>query len=258
MLQIDQYAHISPLKHIHPVEKVSFSGLFLLFSILTKDVWVTSFTFIVMSVIIVAGGRIHIIHYVKLLTIPSLFLLTSLVTILFSIAPEEKLPVETLWSTNFFSWKLYISRFSFHQTFQLAATVLSSVSCLYFFILSTPLHQFMWVLQKAKLPKLFRELLGFTYQFIFVLFATMQEIYVAQASRLGYQHFKGSIGAIAQLVANLFIKSLTTAKELQIAIDSRGGDEFLYDIDIHQSYRTLHIAGIGISAILLTLLTVCL
>jgi cobalt/nickel transport system permease protein len=102
----------------------------------------------------------------------------------------------------------------------------------------------MWVLRKIKLPVLFIELVGLTYRFIFVLINKMQEIYLAQSNRLGYQNLQICMTSCAQLIVSLFIKSIQSAKELQIAMESRGGDEGLYDIEITISYNRYRCTGI--------------
>ncbi|WP_226665315.1 cobalt ECF transporter T component CbiQ [Metabacillus litoralis] len=256
LLRIDQYAYTNSLKYVHPAEKSIIAFSFLFFSILTKSLYISGFVFMTMTVLIIFAAKIQFWQYIKFLLIPTIFLLTSMITIILSFASASEIPNNTIWSTDFFSWVVYISPSSFNQAYHLAATVLASVSCLYFLIVTTPLQQLLWVLRKIKLPVLFIELIGLTYQFIFVLLASVQEIYLAQSSRLGYQNYRLSLSSISMLVANIFIKSLQTAKETQMAIDSRGGDEHLYDIEINLTYRKSHITVILCSITLLLILSI--
>ncbi|MBO1511395.1 cobalt ECF transporter T component CbiQ [Metabacillus bambusae] len=258
MLRIDDYAYTNALKHIHPAEKVGFAFSFLLFTIITKNVVISSLTFFVMSISIVLAAKIPLSHYIKLLLLPAVFLCTSIITIMITIAPVNEVRMEQLWSVNLLSWQLYISLASVKQAYHLGATVLASVSCLYFLILTTPLNQLMWVLRKLKLPVLFLDLVGVTYRFIFVLLHKMEEIYLAQSSRLGYQNYRVWLTSSAQLIVSLFIKSIQSARELQIAMESRGGDEGLYDIEITISYNRYRCAGILLALVglfTITLLT---
>ncbi|WP_204952930.1 cobalt ECF transporter T component CbiQ [Metabacillus crassostreae] len=241
ILRIDQYANTNALKNVHPAEKCLLTISFLCFSILTENLLITIFSFCTMSLLIIFTAKIPFWQYIKLLLIPAIFLLTSIFTLLISIAPSTDLPNTFIWSMNISSWVVYISPYSLSQAYQLITTVLSSVSCLYFLIITTPLHQLIWVLRKLRLPVLFIELIGLTYQFIFVLLANLQEIYIAQSSRLGYHTYRSSLSSISMLVVTLLIKSLRYARETQIAIDSRGGDEGLYDVDHNLVYRKKHI-----------------
>ncbi|KKI90907.1 hypothetical protein WQ54_18455 [Bacillus sp. SA1-12] len=254
MIKIDDYAYTSGLKDVHPVEKVSFTLIFLFFTILSKNISVACFTFTVMSIAVIVKAKIPFMAYLKLLAVPFVFLMTSLVAVLFSIAPINQVGLDVLWMAEAGLWKIYISSYSIQQSYELAATILASVSCLYFLILSTPLYQFMWLLKKGKLPAVFVELMGITYRFIFVLLEKMNEIYIAQSSRLGYQNYRSWFSSAAQLIVSLFVKSMHSAKELQITIDSRGGDEHLYDVDLSLGYNRGHFVIIFISFVTLSMI----
>ncbi|MEH7012532.1 cobalt ECF transporter T component CbiQ [Neobacillus niacini] len=251
MIKIDDYAYTSGLKDVHPVEKVSFALIFLFFTILSKNISVACFTFTVMSIGVLFKAKIPFIAYLKLLFVPFVFLMTSLVAILFSIAPIYQEDLDVLWMAEIGLWQIYINSYSIQQSYELATTILASVSCLYFLVLSTPLNQFIWVLKKVKFPTVFVELMGITYRFIFVLLEKMNEIYIAQSSRLGYQNYRSWFSSVAQLIVSLFVKSMRSAKELQITIDSRGGDEHLYDVDLSMGYNRGHFVFIFISFVTL-------
>ncbi|WP_147533547.1 cobalt ECF transporter T component CbiQ [Bacillus marasmi] len=256
MLNIDHYAYTNGLKDVHPIEKVSFTFIYLFFSIITKNIWITGLTFIIMTLSVVLAAKIPFRQFVKLLLLPSLFLLTSIISILFSIAPIDTNNLEPLWKLEIGVWQFYISSRSANQAIHLFATVLASISSLYFLILTTPLHQLMWVLQKVKLPTLFIELVGLTYRFIFVLFDKMSEIHLAQSSRLGYQNYKTWFSSIAQLTVSLFIKSIQSSRELQYSIDSRGGDDGLYEVDMRLKYNRLNIVAIVVSMVVLFIIMI--
>ncbi len=256
MLRIDDYAYKNELKHIHPVEKVGFAFSFLLFTIITKSVVIASLSFCVMSISIVLAAKIPLTYYIKLLLLPAIFLISSIITIIITITPLTEGNVEPLWSTQVLSWQIYISLASVKQACILGATVLASVSCLYFIILTTSLNQLIWVLRKMKLPVLFIELVGLTYRFIFVLLDKMHETYIAQSSRLGYKNYRVWFLSLAQLIVSVFIKSIQSAKELQIALESRGGEDGLYDIEIKARYN--HYRCIGILCSLIGLFTITL
>lgn len=249
MLKIDDYAYTNALRHVHPIEKVGFTITFLFFTIITKNVVIGLITFFVMSLSIVLAAKIPFAQYIRLLLLPSIFIFTSMVAILVSIAPLEYESDKTIWDVTIFLWQLYISWDNVNLAYHLLITVIGSVSCLYFLILTTPLHQLMWVLRKIKLPTLFIELIGLTYRFIFVLLDKKQEIHLAQSSRLGYQNYRLWITSMGQLIVSLFIKSIQTAKELQIAIDSRGGDEGLYEVDLVLPYNRYRCIMIFLSII---------
>ena len=97
MLLIDKYAYINRLKHVHPVEKITIALFLLLFSLLVKDKIVSLIIFTVMSAFTIFAAKIPFSYYLKLLLLPSFFLLSGTVTILFSFASKDTiLPTCTL------------------------------------------------------------------------------------------------------------------------------------------------------------------
>ncbi|MDX8367324.1 cobalt ECF transporter T component CbiQ [Cytobacillus sp. IB215665] len=252
MLRIDQLAYLNQLRHVHPIEKAVFTFLFLFFCLITKSEVIAVITLLIMSMAIVFGAKISVRDYIKLLLLPSFFLLSSVIPILISIAPYDYKVINSLWSMTIGTWQLFITTDNISIVTSLFFTVLSTVSCMYFLILSTPLHDILWLLQKMKLPTLFIELVAFTYRFIFVLLDKAQEVYIAQASRLGYQHYRLSIYSLGQLVVGVFVKSMKYAKELQIAVDTRGGQDGNYEIESSYKYHPLNWGIVAISMLTLT------
>ncbi|WP_165820797.1 cobalt ECF transporter T component CbiQ [Pueribacillus theae] len=240
MLQIDQYAYINSYRNIHPIEKGLFAFLFLLFCLLTKNAAVAIFTFFVMSTAIVLGAKIPLAYYLKILLLPIFFLLTSVLAILISIVPANMELLDSVLSMKMGPWQLYISQTKYKMAIELIFTVVASVSCMYFFILTTPIQQIVWLFQKLRLPALFIELFLFTYRYLFVLLEKTVEIRLAQTSRLGYQTSRNAISSLGQLLVSLFIKSMRSAKEVHMAIEIRGDGKEIFDDEITQTYKQLH------------------
>jgi cobalt/nickel transport system permease protein len=255
MLQIDQYAYINSYRNIHPIEKGLFTFIFLLFCLLTKNVAVAIFTFFVMSVAIVLGAKIPFTYYIKLLLLPSIFLLTSVFTILISVAPANMELIDSALIMKIGSWRFYFSYTKYKVVIKLIFTVIASVSCMYFFILTTPIQQIVWLLKMLRIPALFVELILLTYRFIFVLLDKMVEIRIAQSSRLGYRTYRNAISSLGQLLVCLLIKSIRTAKEVHIAMETRGGEEEVIGEEVAQNYKRLNWVMIVCSFLLLSFLS---
>lgn len=255
MLQIDQYAYINSYRNIHPIEKGLFAFLFLLFCLLTKNVTVALFTFFVMSTAIVLGAKIPLAYYLKILLLPIFFLLTSVLAILISIVPANMELLDSVLSMKMGPWQLYISQTKYKMVIALIFTVVASVSCMYFFILTTPIQQIVWLFQKLRLPALFVELFLFTYRYLFVLLEKTVEIRLAQTSRLGYQTSRNAITSIGQLLVSLFIKSMRSAKEVHMAIEIRGDGKEIFDDEITQTYKQLHWIVLVCSFLLLSIMS---
>ncbi|MBK3493725.1 cobalt ECF transporter T component CbiQ [Viridibacillus sp. YIM B01967] len=221
MLLIDKYAYMNRWQHIHPIEKIVLAFFLLLFSLTVKDTLVSLITFIVMSAFTILGAKIPFKYYFKLLLVPGFFLLSSMMTILISFTSNTILIPSSLWTTEFLGLHIFITKHSVETATQLFFTVLSSISCLYFLTLTTPVHDIMHVLRKLKVPALLIELTEITYRFIFVFLETSLKMHQAQNARLGYLTVKQSIHSLGLLVSSLFIHVFQRSKELIIAMNSR-------------------------------------
>lgn len=240
MLLIDKYAYINRLKHIHPVEKMTIALLLLLFTLLVKDRLISLIIFTVMSAFIIFAAKIPFTYYLKLLLLPSFFLLSGTITILFSFASSDTRLPAILWSKQFGNWQLFISTNNVETVISLVLVVLSSISCLYFLTLTTPIQDILQVLRKLKMPLLLIEITELMYRFIFVFLETSLKIYHAQNSRLGYRTARLWLHSISLLISSLFIQVFQRARELTIAMDSRGYTENIMYVDEQYKFSTVN------------------
>lgn len=156
-------------------------------------------------------------------------------TILISFTDGHTVISDVIWSVPIGNWRICISEESLKRAVNLVFVVLSSVSCLYFLILTTPMTAILDVLRKLKLPSIFIELITLTYRFIFVIMEESINIYQSQSSRLGYITIRQGIKSLGLLISVLFLKVFERTKQLSIAMNSRGyGDEILF---FDPSYR---------------------
>ncbi|WP_203362740.1 cobalt ECF transporter T component CbiQ [Bacillus sp. REN10] len=222
---IDYYANHSRLSHLHPGEKAAFAFSHLLLVLVTKDIVLSIYVFLLMGIVAVCYAKIPLRTYGKLLFLPLLFLLFSLFPLLLSFA-REGTEVEAIVRTASVSgWFIYVSYASIHQAVLLCSSAYGAVSCMYFFILTTPFHGIATLLRLLRLPEVFIELTAVTYRFIFVFIEKAEETYKAQQSRAGYSSLRSTFSSISALVANLFIQTMREAKHVQMAVDARGGNE---------------------------------
>lgn len=236
MLLIDKYAYINRLKTIHPVEKMTIALFLLLFTLLVKDKIVSLIIFILMSTFTIFAAKIPFFYYIKLLLLPSFFLLSGTLTILFSFTKKNATLPPVLGSIEFGSWQVFILASSVNTVISLLFVVLSSISCLYFLTLTTPVQEILHVLRKLKVPQLLIEITEITYRFIFVFLETALKIYQAQNSRLGYRTARLWLHSISLLITSLFMTVFQRARELTIAMDSRGYAEDILYLDDRYPY----------------------
>jgi len=224
MLLIDKYAYLNKLAFVHPLEKMIFSLGLLLFTLIMRDEPLSLITFFVMSAFIIFGAKIPLKYYAKLLLLPGFFLLTSLASILISITPATNVLPAHIGVVTYMNWTIFIGRASVASAQQLFFIVLGSISCLYFLILTTSVQGICYVLRKWHLPTLLVELVELTYRFIFMFLESMQKIQLAQQARLGYHSPMQWLRSISMLIAALFVEMFQRSRELNNAMQARGGE----------------------------------
>lgn len=170
------------------------------------------------SIVLIAG--IPLRAYLKLLKIPSLFLVLSMITILVSISKDDIF----LYSFKFFNTHIGIMKDSLEISLKLFTTVLASVSSSFFLSLTTPLVDIIGVLKKIKIPDIMIELLILIYRFIFIFLEESKAIYNAQEIRFGHISFKKSLKSTSLLIRSLLLRVLLRYKDMVISLECK-----LYD-----------------------------
>lgn len=218
MLRIDQFAHANRLRSVHPAEKISFAVLTLAICLTVSRPLISLVIILVMGGGIVLWAGIPLRFYIKLMLVPLVFLLISVLTVAFQVS-RYSLPL--VWGFTIWDKNIGVTTASLGLANNLFLKSLAAVSCLYFLTLTTPVLEIMWIMRKAKVPTLFLELMLIVYRFIFVLLETASRIYISQASRWGYASLKTSYYSLAWLVANLLVKSYYHARQLFAALLAR-------------------------------------
>ena len=151
---------------------------------------------------------------------PAVFLALSSAAILFylSSAPQD------LFSLALGPRYLGVSSQSLASWLQLMAVAFSSVACLHFLILTTPVTDLLSVPRRLHCPWLLLELMLLIYRAIFVLLDIAGAIQTAQNCRLGNRSFSSKLRCMGQMLSVLLVRSLKKSSLLYDAMESR-----LYD-----------------------------
>jgi len=202
MISLDKLAYTSAIRMKNPNEKMCCSFLFLLLCIFSNHIVMSTLVLITMGTMTVIIAKIPFKLYLKLLFLPLVFALFGVLGVFFA-----------QWNT--------ISEFGTIFYESLLLKTLSSTSCLYFLILTTPMVDVIYSLQCCKLPKLFLEIMILMYRYIFLLLEFMTIIYISQDSRLGYSSYKKSFYSMGKLVSALFLASYQKSMECYSSMESR-------------------------------------
>ncbi len=247
---LDSYAYNNSWRHIHPAEKGLLTAVCLVAALASRSPVVPLAILLLMSGLILFGARIPLRVYLRLLTIPLVFLLIGTATLAVSFSggeiPLGELPLLHL--------PVALSYAGIDQATMAMARALGAVSCLYLLALTTPMTEIIGLLRRLRVPELFLELMLLAYRHIFIFLENIRQIRLAQAARLGYSSLGNSWRSLAALGGNLLLRTLHRSRQLHRALLARGyADELIYLEEQYEwSPRNLIFGGsIGLLALTL-------
>ncbi len=227
MVIIDRLCYNSKLRYVNAGEKFAFSVLTLIACVISRSIRISCLVLIMTGVLTVWKGGIPVSRYLRLLTIPLVFLILSTLAIVLNLSGTPMdlfaVPIGSVYLTG--------SRDSLAYALKLILTALASVSCLYFLSLNTPMPDILNVLRRIHCPRLILELMLLIYRFIFVLFEISSAIRTAQNSRLGNRSYRISMKSFSALVSALFIRAMKKSNALYDAMESRCYDGTIHVLD---------------------------
>lgn len=214
---IDKLCYYSKLRYVNAAEKFAFSMLTLTACILSRSTAIAFLVLAVTGILTVYKGGIPLFRYIKLMTVPIVFLVFGTFAIFVNISET---PLDAF---AFPAGSYYItgSVRGLFQGAQLICTALASVSCLYFLSLNTPVTDILNVLKKLHVPALIRELMLLIYRYIFVLMQLASDITASQNSRLGNMRLSTARKSFAAMICSVFILSIRRSGELYDALEAR-------------------------------------
>jgi cobalt/nickel transport system permease protein len=99
---------------------------------------------------------------------------------------------------------------------------LGCAAAMNFLALSTPLVDLVELLRRWRVPVVLIDLASVMYRFVFVLLESMQRMYTAQQSRLGYATRRAALRSSGLLASRLFVDAYQRSTRMQTALESRG------------------------------------
>lgn len=251
MIYIDKYAYISKLKDQDPMYKLVFCLMTLGVCLWANSIIISVLVLLVMGWNVVYRGGLPCAMYLKLLTVPISFLVVGVLTVGINVSDTQNI---FLLYIAVFGTHIGVTHSGIQQAAQLFFKAIGAVACLYYLALSTPMADILQTLGRLKIPKVFIELMGLTYRFIFILLETVDRTVTAQKSRLGYSGIFASYSSLASLASTVFIRSYRKSADLYTALESRGYDGELNVLELpykRQGYQ--YALPILLNIILITL-----
>jgi len=219
LLLIDRYAYINELRNYSPQVKLLLSCGGIVLPRLVNNYYFDLVITIFMIVLVIGIAKIPFRTYFKMLLLPLSFLLVSIITIMISVNGNAY-----LYYFKIINIYIGITMDSLSKGMKLFTTVLSSLTSVYFLILTTPIIDIIRILNKSKLSNLFIELMVLTYRSIFIFIEEANNIYLAQTIKFGYENNINSLRSMALLIRNLFARVFIKYNEMNISLECK-----LYD-----------------------------
>ncbi|CCQ94776.1 Cobalt ABC transporter, inner membrane subunit CbiQ [[Clostridium] ultunense Esp] len=217
MLLIDKYAYTNKLADYNPMTKFIFVIGALTIVIFFNNPYINMSIFIIMSFLTIFVANIPLNKYLKIMAMPIVFLMISIITILLSISPNDIFISSVKISNKYIG----ITRESLTESINTLSRVWASISSTFFLALTTPLNNIIKILKKLKLPNVLIELLVLIYRFIFIVLDESKDIIMAEGMKFGYNNMRNSFRSIALLIKSLFIRVLLRYEDMIISLDSK-------------------------------------
>lgn len=218
MLLIDKYAYTNKLTDKNPYIKAIFSILFLILSLTIENRIFQISIITIMSITIISTSKMGISEYLKLLSIPLIFMIMSILAIIISISTEktDMLTYFTVGSTY-----IGISKFGLMNALRILSRSIECLTCVYFLMLTTPFNQLIKVFKKLHIPDNVIEIAMLIYRFIFIFLEEVQEIYKSQEMKLGYMGMRNSYNSLGLLLNMLYKRMMKRYEDMSIALDMK-------------------------------------
>ena len=249
MFLIDKTAHFNKLSKVHPAEKFIFSAGCILIVLVSDNIFIHSCIFLLNSLLLLIAAGIKAGDYLKCLCVPVVFILFSLVSIMF-VVPGQYDAVYFEWGAGTIT--LAVTGESFILGRLLFIRSVSAVSCFYYFIMTTPVSGVEYLLQKLHCPHLLREMIVLVYRFISVLFTLAAHIRASQRSRGGYTGLKKSFISLSALSTAMIIKSIKYSRDSYNALLARGYCGVIMPLPVDYNYSRKNLGYIIVSIFVLS------
>jgi len=219
---LDEYAHTNALRELDCRLKLVLGGGCVIIGAMSTTPYAPLVIAVALGWAILFCARIPVSVYLRLLTVPLFFAVTSCGVILLFTGGGE-----ALWEGTLLGFPLSVTTESMALSALLAARTFGGMSALFFIALTTPSVQLFGVMRRLRLPQEFIDLSMLIYRFIFILVGEAIAIRNAQVLRHGYATFRNSITSFSMLSAMLFLRSCEKGEDLVRAMDARCYDGLL-------------------------------
>lgn len=218
ILNIDTIAQTSNLNKTNPSLKIGVGILSLILCVLSQSILFQSIVAFIMILIVIKYTKLSMLNYMRLLRIPSIFLVLSSVAFMVQLSKVKLGFIDISLGV----WYLAVTKDSLWITFLVITRAYASITCLFMMSLTTPIADVIHVCRRIKIPELMIELMYLMYRFLVILSEVHSKMTIAADSRLGYKNIKNTYSSMKGIAPNLLTLSFRRASVSFDAMESRG------------------------------------
>lgn len=254
-LWLDTLSHRNRLRQLPPQHKLLFATIVLLIALIATPIIQIAIA-IWLGIWIVIYAQIPCRIYLRLLSLAIGFWLISIPALILGIA--DRSASDAVLGFSIGSTYFYLSQQGILQAVVILTRTLSTVSCLYFVLFTTPFTEILQVLKQIRCPEVLTELLMLMYRFIFILLSTARELWIAQHSRNGYRSVRRWFYSLSLLISQLFRKTMENYQQFVLSTAARGfnGEFRVYSPRAYRPSRRYAIEA-SLGCLILLLISLC-
>ncbi len=220
MSLIDRYAYTSRIRSIEPAQKAGLAALVILICLILPRPAVGCVAVLWMGTLTVWWGGIPFPVVGRVLLAEGLFLLLAVVGVVLSFSWEP--PPASFWGIQIGPLWISTGQGALALAGLLVSRALGAVAAMNFLALTTPFTDLVALLRRLRVSPILIDLMDVMYRFVFVLLDSVERIYTAQQSRLGYVTRYTALRSSGLLVSRLFLDAYQRSQRMQTALESRG------------------------------------
>lgn len=206
---IDRLAHTNRWSDRHPADKLLLGGGLLVLSVGLPPVPGSILVLITAVTATLAGARVPVGDYLRVLMLPAAFMISGAVVLAMSVRLDGGGPAVSFSSGGAMT------------ALTVSLRAVAAMASLLLIILTTPVHEFLGLLRKIRIPAAIVDVTLLVYRFIMVTAAVAERARISQASRMGYAGFRRSLRSAGMLVASLLPRVLDRAGRMETGLAAR-------------------------------------
>lgn len=247
---LEYYSYNSKINSWNPHLKFWYSMVLIVLGIILSNIYISISIVFICGFITIFLGKISLKKYIDFFKVPIIFLLISVAVININFSKN----ITDFYYFNIGDLYIYTTDENIKKSCILFWRALSGVSSMYMLALSTPLNEIIYVMKKARTPKIIIELMYLVYRFIFIMRDSYKSMRKSIESRLGFIDYRTSLLSFGKIISNILIVSLRKSNSFYDAMESRCyRGEIIFFIKEKKIDKKV-IVGMGLSIIYLIVL----